>query len=97
MGADRGPQVPIEGALAFLQDHRREDVAIVLVGDETEIRRVLHKQVRFSKETRFEVQHAPEIVEMNATQTEGIRRKNSSIAVAMPRSRRVERAGAASS
>lgn len=88
MGSDRGELPSIEGAAAFLADIPDPDINIVLVGDETLIRRHLQRQrfsrqYRLARETRLRVQHAPEIVEMHATATEGVRRKNSSIAVAM--------------
>lgn len=88
MGSDRGELPLIEGAVRFLVESRDSDVNVILVGDESLIRKQLqnlkfYEKLRMGKDTRVKVQHAPEIVEMRAAATEGVRRKNSSIAVAM--------------
>lgn len=85
MGADRGEATLVEGALRYLMHNGVEDVEIILVGDEKLLRGHLDKLIMKYKQKRLHltIQHAPEIVEMSAAATEGIRRKNSSIAVAM--------------
>lgn len=87
MGADRGEAILVEGALSYLTKNGAKDrnVELVLVGDEMLLRGHLDKLVMHYKLKKIpiSVQHAPEIVEMSAAATEGIRRKNSSIAVAM--------------
>ncbi len=82
MGSDRGALPSIEGAIRFLEENGKRHAAIVLVGEEALIRKHLG-ELKVSNDLSIRVQHAPEIVEMEASPTEGIRRKNSSIAVAM--------------
>jgi glycerol-3-phosphate acyltransferase PlsX len=85
MGADRGEATLIEGALRYLAENGSKKVEIVLVGDEAQLRGPLDKLKTKLKDRNpaISIQHAPEIVEMSAAATEGIRRKNSSIAIAM--------------
>ncbi len=73
MGADRGPEAAVRGAL---EGSGQTGVEVILVGDGD----LLRKEVRAagSGEARFEIAHASEIVEMHESPAAAIRRKKDS-------------------
>lgn len=78
MGGDFGPEVVVPGALTAA---RKENLGLVLVGDESRIQKVLegHKY----SDIDLEIAHAPEVVEMSEKPSDVLRKKkNSSIQVA---------------
>jgi len=80
MGGDAGPGVIVEGALDALRNGNR-DLELVLVGDEEALRREI--EIRDGTSLPVTLIHADEEVSMSASPTEAIRRKSSSIAVAL--------------
>ena len=80
MGGDFGPGVIIRGALQYLLDDRSEDSELIFVGPEDIVRECLHDlQV---PEQRVSVQHAGDVIAMDAPPTDGLRKKKSSLVVA---------------
>ncbi len=78
MGGDFGPEVVVPGALAAA---RKENLGLVLAGDESKIQKVLEGQNH--KDIDLEIAHAPEVVEMSEKPSDVLRKKkNSSIQVA---------------
>ena len=75
MGGDLGSELPISGALAALAE--RNDLEIALLGP----REVLEQQIRhLGGETtelrkRLSIEHAPEIIAMDESPVEAVRRK----------------------
>jgi glycerol-3-phosphate acyltransferase PlsX len=82
MGADLGPQPLIIGAVEFLKNPINKGMALVLVGDEALIREQLSR-LKVNGHLALSVAHASEVVEMHTPATEGLKKKDSSIAVAM--------------
>jgi len=79
MGADRAPAEEVKGALAA-QALLAEDDKIVLIGDESAIRRQLRQAA--DAHDRIEVRHAEEVIRMDEAPVEALRTKpNSSIAI----------------
>ncbi len=80
MGGDFAPEEPVKGAVAALAE--REDLHIILVGQEDVIRRELEK-AEYPKE-RLSVVHAGEVIETGEPPVNAIRKKkDSSIVVGM--------------
>ena len=82
MGADHGPLPLISGAVTFLRSPLSDGTAIVLVGDEALIREHL-VDLGVNGHLPLSVAHASEIVDMHIPATEGLRKKDSSMAVAI--------------
>jgi phosphate acyltransferase len=82
MGADHGPLPLISGAIEFLRGPFQADTAIVLVGDEALIREHL-AELGVNGNLPLTVVHASEVVDMHIPATEGLRKKDSSMAVAI--------------
>jgi glycerol-3-phosphate acyltransferase PlsX len=83
MGSDRAPAVEVEGAVGALLD--RDDLTVVLVGDQERLRAELarHPPVPAG---RLEIVHASEVIEMHEAPATAIRRKrDSSIMVGVQR------------
>ncbi len=74
MGGDFAPQVPVMGAVQAVKDF---GVKVVLVGDETLIRKELNKYSY--PENRLEVLHAPTSVKMDEQPSRALKKKDSSI------------------
>ncbi|MFP4657663.1 MAG: phosphate acyltransferase PlsX [Desulfonatronovibrionaceae bacterium] len=70
MGGDHGPEVVIPGAL---EAARKDDLALLLVGDRDKVYAVLSGQD--SKGLDVEVAHAPEVVGMSEKPSEALRRR----------------------
>lgn len=82
MGADFGPLPLIGGAVEFLRNPANAGVSIILVGDESVIRENL-SHLGVNGNLPITVVHASEVVDMHVPATEGLKKKDSSIAVAM--------------
>jgi len=82
MGADLGPLPAVAGAVSYLQTPGNENDAIVLVGDEPVLTEHL-AQISAASTLPISIAHADETVGMGMNATEALRKKNSSIAVAM--------------
>jgi len=74
MGGDHAPQMNIEGAVQTVQES--DDTEVILVGDETAIRKEL--KGRKYKAERISVVHASQVVEMHESPTVAIRKKRDS-------------------
>ena len=74
MGGDHAPQVNIEGAVETVQES--DDIEVILVGDETAIRKEL-KGKKYRTD-RISIVHASQVVEMHESPTVAIRKKRDS-------------------
>jgi glycerol-3-phosphate acyltransferase PlsX len=74
MGGDHAPQVNIEGAVQTVQES--DDIEVILVGDETAIRKEL--KGRKYEAGCISVVHASQVVEMHESPTAAIRKKRDS-------------------
>ena len=74
MGGDHAPQMNIEGAVQTVQES--DDTEVILVGDETAIRKEL--KGRKYEAGRISVVHASQVVEMHESPTVAIRKKRDS-------------------
>jgi glycerol-3-phosphate acyltransferase PlsX len=74
MGGDHAPLVNIEGAVETVRES--DDIEVVLVGDETSIRKEL--KGRKYKSGSISVVHASQVVEMHESPTVAIRKKRDS-------------------
>ena len=74
MGGDHAPGATIRGAVLALTDH--DDVTLVLVGRREVIENVLAAEG--IADPRIEIVHATQVVAMDETPTEAIRRKRDS-------------------
>jgi len=74
MGGDHAPQVNIEGAVQTVQES--DDIEVILVGDETAIRKEL--KGRKYEAGRISIVHASQVVEMHESPTAAIRKKRDS-------------------
>ena len=82
MGADLGPLPLITGAVDFLRGAESEGTTIFLVGDEKLLREHL-TSLGVNGNLPISIVHASEVVEMHTPATEGLKKKDSSIAVSM--------------
>lgn len=82
MGADLGPLPLVAGAVSYLKLPGNQDDSIVLVGDEAVLKEHL-ASLGVNGNMPITVAHAPEIVDMSSFATDALRKKNSSIAVAV--------------
>jgi glycerol-3-phosphate acyltransferase PlsX len=82
MGGDHGAAPIVLGALQSLEHHVNGDLRVVLVGHEEEISKALRTHEKIAA-GRVDIQHAPEFVSMHDPATDGVRRKDTSIAVGM--------------
>lgn len=80
MGGDLGHRVIIRGAVRFLLEDKINDTEIVFVGPEESVREYM-KEIK-ADDKRFSVRNANSFIAMDAPPTDGIRKKDSSIAVA---------------
>ena len=80
MGGDHGPAVCVEGAVQAVTE-ASSPFRVTLVGDEAELHRELQKHTFDA--AQIDVVHAQEVVRMHDPATDGIRKKDSSIGVAM--------------
>ena len=81
MGGDRAPVVELEGAVEAVRDGD-DDVEIILAGDEALLREGLER-LGVEGDSRFQVVHAPEKIEMGEDPARQVRRKKgASITVA---------------
>ncbi len=74
LGGDQGAVATVEGAIMALRKY--EDLEVVLVGDEQEIREILKK--REQSEERIEILHAPTMVDGNDRPMDAVRLKRDS-------------------
>lgn len=78
MGGDFGPDVVVPAALSFVE--RRSDVALILVGDETELR----ERLGSGAPDAIQVRHASQTVGMDESPSKALRgKKDSSMRVAI--------------
>ncbi len=82
MGGDFGPRVTVRAALEFVCKH--EDVQVVLVGIEEQIRPLISDSLDVLRKSRVAVKHASEVVLMDESPALAIRnKKDSSMRVAL--------------
>jgi phosphate acyltransferase len=72
MGSDRAPAIEVEGAVGALLE--REDLRVLLVGDEAVIRAELERFPDAPRE-RIEIVHASEVIGMRDSPAQAVRRK----------------------
>jgi glycerol-3-phosphate acyltransferase PlsX len=82
MGGDHGPSVCVKGAVECIKE-APYPLRIVLVGDEAELRAQLRKYHLNGNGQRLEIVHATDVVRMEDPGSDGMRKKDSSISVAM--------------
>jgi glycerol-3-phosphate acyltransferase PlsX len=82
MGGDHGPSVCVAGAVQAINEASYA-LKVILVGDESEIRAQLHKHRLNGNGDRLEIVHATDVVRMEDPATDGMRKKDSSISIAM--------------
>jgi glycerol-3-phosphate acyltransferase PlsX len=82
MGGDLGVSPIVDGALQALRERPDTGLKIILVGDQKSIQGALHT-FDTPPEGSIRIEHADEVVAMNAPATDGLRRKNTSIAVGL--------------
>ena len=80
MGGDHGPSVCVEGAVQAVLESPR-DIQVILVGDEPKLREEL--ATYNLNGSHIEAHHASDVIHMHEPASEGLRRKDSSIRVAM--------------
>ncbi len=79
MGGDFAPLEAVKGASAFMA-YNKEDVHLVLIGDEEKIK--LHLDGNSMKSHQYSIVHAPQVIEMHEHPTKALKEKQqSSIAV----------------
>lgn len=78
MGGDNAPAVTCQGAVEALK--RDKEIYLILTGKKAEIERELSKY-RYDK-TRIEIVDCPDVIGMNDSPTEAVKRKDSSLMVA---------------
>jgi len=76
MGGDFAPANPVAGAVQALREY--PEISLILVGDEARVRAELAKHDTRGLEARFEIRHASQVVEMNDSPVESVRRKRDS-------------------
>lgn len=82
MGGDHGARPIVEGALQAIAEHDNGDLHVILVGDRAQIEPVVTAQEQdFSDRVRIE--HTTEYVQMDDPASDGVRRKDTSIAIGM--------------
>lgn len=75
MGGDRAPDVNVEGAINAL--NKNKELYIILTGVQDKIEECL-KKFKYD-ESRLEIVHCPDVIDMNDSPTEAVRRKESSL------------------
>ena len=76
MGGDHAPQCTVAGAIEALKKY--PDIEILLVGDQTRIEKELKELGAWPMDKRFSIKHASQVVEMNDSGTDAVRRKKDS-------------------
>lgn len=74
MGTEGAPRVEVEGVVSAAREH---GTAVVLVGDETRLRREL-EAVGAAGESRIEIRHAPDIITMDDAPSMAVKQKKQS-------------------
>ena len=77
MGGDLGPRPCVEGALAAIQ---RFNIEVILVGKERHIRRLM--SAKKASDPRIHIVNAEDVVTMQDTPRDSLRKKRSSLAIA---------------
>ena len=76
MGGDFAPENPVAGAVLALREY--PEISLILVGDEARVKAELAKHDVKGLETRFEIRHASQVVEMTDSPIDSVRRKRDS-------------------
>jgi glycerol-3-phosphate acyltransferase PlsX len=77
MGSDKGPEVAVEAAMKFLENH--EDLILYFYGDESKIKRAINKQKSPVKDFHYEIVPTTEVIDMNGTILDIRRKKDASL------------------
>jgi glycerol-3-phosphate acyltransferase PlsX len=82
MGSDRGPEAVLAGALEYLHSNPNNGVKLFLVGLKDKLSEVWGT---FKKTAGYEIEFvdAPEVVEMHEPLARGMKKRNSSLAIAL--------------
>ncbi len=83
MGGDHAPRALVSGAVTALRDD--PDIEVVLVGDEAEVRRELDRTSCNGLSSRIHLVHAADVVAMNDSPIEALKRKTDSSLLKMVR------------
>ena len=76
MGGDSAPTSTVAGACEALRKY--PDIEVILVGDQVRIEKELKSLGEWPMDPRFSIKHASQIVDMNDSGTEAVRRKKDS-------------------
>lgn len=82
MGGDLGVSPIVDGALQALRERQGNGLKVILAGDRNSIETAL-QTFETPPEGTLRVEHADEVVAMDAPATDGLRRKNTSISVGL--------------
>ncbi len=82
MGADLGPDVILEGAYDYLRGHVGNGVKLFLIGDRERLEKTW-SSFKNTEQYSIEFVDAAEVVEMHEPVARGLKKRNSSIAVAL--------------
>lgn len=82
MGGDHGPSVCVTGAVEAITE-APDSLKVILVGDEAQLKAELQKHHLNGKGRQLELIHAPEMISMQDHGADGMRRKDTSMYVAM--------------
>lgn len=83
MGSEGGAAISVAGALTYLST-AANPMRLILVGDEQQLKDELHRQRdRHTSVDMVEIVHAEEVINMRDPAADGIKRKNTSVAVAV--------------
>ncbi len=82
MGSDRGPEAVLAGALEYLRSNPNNGVKLFLVGLKEKLTEIWGT---FKKTAAYEIEFvdAPEVVEMHEPMARGMKKRNSSMAIAL--------------
>jgi len=89
MGADRGPEALVRGAYLYLRDHINNGVQLFLIGQRERLQSIWDS-FRNSRKMRVDFVDAAEIVEMNESVARGLKKRQSSLAIALQMHKRKE-------
>jgi phosphate acyltransferase len=82
MGSDHGPEAILEGAFLYLRERIGNGVKLYIIGQKEKL---IDTWNSYKKKTGYSIEFidAPEVVEMHEPMTRALKKKNSSIAIAL--------------
>lgn len=82
MGSDFGPAALVRGTFQYLHDHIGNGVKLYIIGKQSNLAK-LWDSIKNKNGIQVEFVDAPEVVEMNEPIAKGLKKRNSSLAIAM--------------